>query len=163
MSPSKAKGMPINTSVRMPDVVIAVVPHHADVGKPNPRVAVFQRSHRPGVEFPGLLCFPGGKREDGESLMAALVRETKEEIGLDVEDAHALCTMLMGPPHLRKPVELVFLEVSAYSGKLRAREPGTSATWMRLSALSRDRSLITPGTIAFLDGLRTTPKGQRIL
>ncbi|HYE79003.1 MAG TPA: (deoxy)nucleoside triphosphate pyrophosphohydrolase, partial [bacterium] len=43
-------------------------------------------SRRPqDVSFPGLWEFPGGKPEEGEDLQAALCRECKEELGVDVE------------------------------------------------------------------------------
>jgi len=38
-----------------------------------------------GIELGGRWCFPGGAVEDGESQAEALVREVREEVGLDVE------------------------------------------------------------------------------
>ncbi len=42
------------------------------------------------VKAPGRWCFPGGRIEPGESEAEALVREVREEVGLDVEPARKL-------------------------------------------------------------------------
>ncbi|MGE5511907.1 MAG: 8-oxo-dGTP diphosphatase MutT [Bacteroidota bacterium] len=46
------------------------------------RVLIAQRP--PGKEMAGLWEFPGGKVHEGETPEAALVRELKEELGIDV-------------------------------------------------------------------------------
>ncbi len=48
------------------------------------RVLVQQRAHGP---LEGLWEFPGGKMESGETPAAALIRELREELGIDVEAA----------------------------------------------------------------------------
>lgn len=47
------------------------------------RFLVIRRSDK--VIAPGKLCFPGGGIEEGESLVGALQREFREEVGLSVE------------------------------------------------------------------------------
>ncbi|MBA3677113.1 MAG: (deoxy)nucleoside triphosphate pyrophosphohydrolase [Sphingosinicella sp.] len=49
----------------------------------NSRVLLQQRS--PGRQMAGLWEFPGGKVEKGESPEAALIRELREELGIDVD------------------------------------------------------------------------------
>lgn len=38
------------------------------------------------IAFPNKWCFPGGKAEIGETIMAVLRREILEEVGLEIED-----------------------------------------------------------------------------
>ena len=52
--------------------------------KPGQFLAVCRR------ENPELVCFPGGKLEDGESSVEGMVREVYEETGLKVDAAKAI-------------------------------------------------------------------------
>jgi len=47
-----------------------------------PHMVILRRDHAPGLVWPGLLDFPGGGREGGESPEACVLRETHEEVGL---------------------------------------------------------------------------------
>jgi len=49
------------------------------------RVLIAQRP--PGKQLAGLWEFPGGKLDAGERPEAALIRELKEELGIDVKEA----------------------------------------------------------------------------
>jgi 8-oxo-dGTP diphosphatase len=64
--------------VRDPHIVLAAgtVVHRAG------RMLLVKRAEPPHV---GLWTFPGGRVEPGESPLEAAVRETREEVGLDVE------------------------------------------------------------------------------
>jgi 8-oxo-dGTP diphosphatase len=104
----------------------------------NGRVLLAQRP--PGKTLAGAWEFPGGKIEAGETPEAALVRELKEELGIEVDAAslkplafasHAYETM-----HLLMPL----YECRAWRGEPRSRE-GQALTWVRPEAM---REMVMP-------------------
>jgi 8-oxo-dGTP diphosphatase len=82
----------------------------------------------------GLWEFPGGKKEQGETAEAALVRELKEEIGITVLS----CTPLIKLAHDYgdKLIELDVYRVDEFSGKPFGAE-GQKAQWIKLKELNR--------------------------
>jgi len=83
------------------------------------RVLMGRRTQRPQSRYPGAWDAPGGKPEPGESLLEALVREVREEAGVeplaaaplgcfhdgDRADAFFLATAWHGEPRNRHPAE----------------------------------------------------------
>ncbi|MBJ7456557.1 MAG: (deoxy)nucleoside triphosphate pyrophosphohydrolase [Thermoleophilia bacterium] len=63
------------------------------------RILVSQRG--PGAGQPGRWEFPGGKREPGEDDQAALARELREELGVELEVGPLVWTARAGPLVLR--------------------------------------------------------------
>ncbi len=51
----------------------------------DPSVLFIRRSEREGDLWSGHVAFPGGRVEPGEGLLEAAVRETAEEVGLDLQ------------------------------------------------------------------------------
>ncbi len=76
------------------------------------RVLVARR--QPGKHLAGLWEFPGGKCEEGETPLDALVRELREEIGIHVEAANHLLLVPWAYPG--KSVLLDVWEIVAYCG-----------------------------------------------
>ena len=88
------------------------------------RVLLGQRARRAGRRYPGIWDAPGGKPETGESLLEALIREAREEAGVEPlgaaplgcfhdgerADAFYLATAWRGEPRNQDPEEHSRLE-----------------------------------------------------
>ena len=75
---------------------------------PGEELLMIRRAERPGDLWSGHMAFPGGKREpDDQSLLHTAIRETQEEIGLSLHDAHFVGTLTELAPIRRKgPADL---------------------------------------------------------
>ena len=106
----------------------------------------FLLTSRPaGKPYSGYWEFPGGKLEAGENVRAALDRELREELGVQVLSAHAWHDEMVDYPHAL--VHLHFWIVSAWEGELRMLE-GQTFSWQQLPVGLQP---ILPGTIPVLD------------
>lgn len=85
------------------------------------------------VHGAGLWEFPGGKLEPDETPEAALIREIKEEIGLDVLHSHFLGEVKHNY-HLHS-VSLFVYHVSAYAGDACCREIQMDLRWVAFNQL----------------------------
>lgn len=113
----------------------------------------FRRSHRPGVQFPGQWCFPGGKPERGESLAQALERELYEETGCLALSFAETCRITLEPPAVRTPLTLVYFHVSAFSfDQSHVREDDTEVDFFSWEEIQNGRpGMFTPGTLALVE------------
>ena len=50
------------------------------------RLLVYQRDDKPGIPWPGLWDLPGGGRENGETPLQCVQRETQEEFGVAIAE-----------------------------------------------------------------------------
>jgi 8-oxo-dGTP diphosphatase len=85
------------------------------------RPGEFLLAQRPeGKPYPGYWEFPGGKVEAGEDPRAALVRELREELGIEVTEATPWITRMYVYTHAT--VRLHFFRVTGWTGEPRPLE-----------------------------------------
>jgi 8-oxo-dGTP diphosphatase len=128
-----------------------------------------------GRDLAGLWEFPGGKREPGESAEGALVRELREELGIEAEVGAPLINVPHRYPHKR--LRLDVRHVDAWTGTPRGLD-GQALAWVpprKLASyampaadrpvvaalLQPDRYLVTPPPEG--DGTRWLAALQRAL
>ena len=111
--------------------------------------AVFATRRNPDRSAGGLWEFPGGKVEVGESPEAALRRELKEELNVDVSVGVFVDQSL-------SDVGSVRIELSCYAAEFEGDDPVSSSdhdamTWVPLTELSSLQW--APGDVPLLEGL----------
>ena len=87
------------------------------------------RTHKWGDRY----GIPGGKIDDGETMEAALVRELKEETGLDVSDVRFVTAIdSVYSKEFYKPVHMVLLNFTARSpgGAVTLNEEAQAYVWV---------------------------------
>ena len=109
----------------------------------------FLLAQRPeGKPYSGYWEFPGGKIEAGEDPRAALVRELREELGIEVRDATPWITRVYAYTHAT--VRLHFFRVAAWDGEPRPLED-QAIRWQRVGAT--DVSPMLPANAPVLSAL----------
>lgn len=105
----------------------------------------FLLTSRPSSKvYAGYWEFPGGKLEVGESVVEALRRELREELGIEAQEVAHWRSELVDYPHAL--VRLNFCKVTRWQGALQMRE-GQQFAWERLPVQVRP---VLPGTIPVL-------------
>ena len=108
---------------------------HAWVRNTKDEIVISKRSHYKSVGA-GMVEFPGGGAAPGESSLRAIIREVREEVGIDLSDApHRLVRSFIIPDEKLGIIEDVWL--FDYGGEIRldlAETPDEveSARWMNL-------------------------------
>jgi len=106
-------------------------------------------AQRPGGKpYPGYWEFPGGKIEAGEDPRAALVRELKEELDIEVTEATPWITRVYAYTHAT--VRLHFWRVTAWRGEPKPLED-QDIRWQRVGAT--DVSPMLPANAPVLSAL----------
>ena len=98
----------------------------------NERQQVLIAKRRPDSHKGGLWEFPGGKKEDSETIEAALKREFAEEIGIEPKKYHPFTKILHHYPE--KSVLLDVWRITEFSGRAEGRE-GQAIAWCALEEL----------------------------
>ena len=92
----------------------------------------FLLAQRPeGKAYPGYWEFPGGKMEPGEDARAALTRELREELGIEVRESSPWITRVYAYTHAT--VRLHFFRVTRWDGEPRPLED-QAIKWQRVDA-----------------------------
>jgi len=97
------------------------------------REGAFLLTQRPdGKPYAGYWEFPGGKVEPGEPAEAALARELREELGIEVTSVYPWIVREHSYAHAH--VRLRFFRVLGWNGRPRSRE-AQALSWQRLDAI----------------------------
>lgn len=87
-------------------------------------------------DWPGI-CFPGGHVEPGESFVASVIREVREETGLTVENP-VLCGVKQFQTESDARYVVLFYKANRYSGTLCSSDEG-SVYWLPRQALAEQK------------------------
>jgi 8-oxo-dGTP diphosphatase len=112
--------------------------------KSNGDVLLGQRPE--GKPYPGYWEFPGGKVEEGESILEALEREFVEELGIHVAAAQPWCCVEHVYPHAH--VRLHFFIIPEWRGEPQSLE-GQAFAWQG----SVEVAPLLPATIPLMEWL----------
>ena len=110
---------------------------------PDGRVLIAQRPE--GKKLAGLGEFPGGKVEAGERPEQALIRELREELGIEIGQAHRWKVEIFDYPHAL--VRLNFCKVFDWTGEFQMLE-GQEMAWANLPVQVKP---VLPGTFPVLN------------
>ena len=94
------------------------------------RVLVQDRLPKPTNPWSGL-TFPDGHVEPGETVVASMIREVREETGLTVSDLRSCGYIQWYNPEKRSNYFVFLFKTSSFSGELKASREG-SVSWMTL-------------------------------
>lgn len=100
---------------------------------PDRRVLLAQRPE--GKAMAGLWEFPGGKVEPGEAPEAALIRELKEELGIDVTEACLAPFVFASHAYERFHLLMPLFVCRRWEGSVTAQE-GQALKWVRPAQLA---------------------------
>ena len=98
------------------------------------RVLVQERLPKPSNAWCGL-TFPGGHVEPGETVVASVIREVREETGLTITDVVPAGYIQWYNPDRQSQYFVFLFKTSSYSGELKGSSEG-NVRWMPLTKCS---------------------------
>ena len=111
-------------------------------------VAVFLKEDRLLMEkrsqerdaYAGFLMCPSGRIETGETRRQALIREMKEELGIQVIDAAFLFNMGDDDPHSGWRFSHNFMLVKSYQGQIKRSYEAKRLEWLTYAQVEKERT-----------------------
>ena len=100
---------------------------------PEGRVLVQERLPKPGNAWCGL-TFPGGHVEPGETVVASVIREVREETGLTITDVVPAGYIQWYNPDRQSQYFVFLFKTNSYSGELKGSSEG-NVKWMTLDEM----------------------------
>ena len=100
---------------------------------PEGRVFVQERLPKPSNAWSGL-TFPGGHVEPGETVVASVIREVREETGLTITDVAPAGYIQWYNPERQSQYFVFLFKTSSYSGELKGSAEG-NVKWMTLDEM----------------------------
>ena len=98
------------------------------------RCLVIRRS-RESTFWPGMWDLPGGKVDPGETFDRALVREAREEAGLDVQLVCYVGGIEWPLPHIR--IVFIVMEARISGGEFKLSDEHEESKWVSVEELKR--------------------------
>jgi 8-oxo-dGTP pyrophosphatase MutT (NUDIX family) len=110
-------------------------------------ILLVRRSERAGDPWSGHMAFPGGRRDDSDpTLLATAIRETREEVGLDLDQHGTLLARLPDTPAVARgrrvgivisPFVFALNTAAELPPELRLNDEIAEAIWAPLGPLAR--------------------------
>ena len=91
--------------------------------------------------WPGFLALPAGHIDKGENAYEALVREAKEELGIDISIEDITNTFVVNRKNKSLPPYFdIYFEISKYLGEIQIKEPEkcSEIVWVSIDELPDD-------------------------
>ena len=105
--------------------------------------------------YPDRWSFPGGHVEAGESLEAALIRELREEVGVEALRFRQIGSLVEPQPQINGDVVYHFFEVTAWAGgePQLIGDEHTDLRWLEIDEACDLPDLALPGYVTILHKL----------